>query len=960
MVRLFTTSTMISAGVPNYAKRAQYLAESGMRYAISELRNTGYTEAVINTLNSTTYTLDDGDSFDINVFGKWFKADADYPLAGSGTLLLNVPEGELPDDTDQFNIPDNAWVVALESYRDSLFFTGGTPDSFVAEIQDVQYSSIDITLTDAFAADQDEAICLAVKSTTNQNSVTELTLPYEAIDFFPEKYGSFYITGTVNQKQRYYYEEAQDQGTSVKLTNLSDTVTVAQNDYVILSPRNHRVSATGNAGSASTGSGNDISMDFYQNITTPQEIIPPAMDLPADIPTDEIIADMDDTIDSAEGEVKEAVTVDTTAGEEKIILGGDALSAFGAVLYGGTTDIGGTAVCTDGKCQFNEGMRAFFILEYDGTGDGITFALINGSGTDNVNDKTSVGGHGGSGELMGYAGDGLDAGNNPLPGATPGLYPPKMALEFDTYVNSARDDPNLGSNRDVLQYVFWGDSSTDLDDDNIHDTGAKELNWQFDTGNNVESSPAVGADGTIYVGSKSNHLWAINPAGTEKWKYSTGGDVNSSPAIGADGTIYVGSNDNYLYAIYSNGTRYWRYLTGGDVKSSPAVDPTDGMIYVGSKDNDGTRGYLYVIKPNGTLNWRYGPSTSIPDNIESSPVVSDGTYWYMGADDDRLYQIVRGLSYPSGYRVPSPWPYGNIRSSPAIGADGTIYVGSDGNFLWAMNPNRTTKWKFTDPSGDVRSTPAIGDDGTIYVGSNDNKLYAIDPDDGSKIWDYTTGGDVESSPAVGDDGTIYVGSKDNKIHAINPDGTKKWDITTGDDVKSSPTIASVSGVDVLYIGSNDDDLYSITLNDNPLNLKDNYFSYDDLTADEKSMVSDANNWLNSERWAIRIEVTRSTTANASGKYEYTLHTWIRMCTETDCSDILGTHFEDTRIDYAAKDPHLEQDIELSQADHDEFDTFLFGFTTATGGATQTAVITDLQVGFIRPGDYVIAADSSWP
>ena len=33
----------------------------------------------------------------------------------------------------------------------------------------------------------------------------------------------------------------------------------------------------------------------------------------------------------------------------------------------------------------------------------------------------------------------------------------------------------------------------------------------------------------------------------------TGGAIESSPAIGSDGTIYVGSDDYYLYAITSTG-----------------------------------------------------------------------------------------------------------------------------------------------------------------------------------------------------------------------------------------------------------------------------------------------------------------------------------------------------------------------------------------------------------------------
>ena len=37
--------------------------------------------------------------------------------------------------------------------------------------------------------------------------------------------------------------------------------------------------------------------------------------------------------------------------------------------------------------------------------------------------------------------------------------------------------------------------------------------------------------------------------GVLKWKYTTGKDVDSSPAIGSDGTVYVGSDDHNLYAI---------------------------------------------------------------------------------------------------------------------------------------------------------------------------------------------------------------------------------------------------------------------------------------------------------------------------------------------------------------------------------------------------------------------------
>ena len=67
----------------------------------------------------------------------------------------------------------------------------------------------------------------------------------------------------------------------------------------------------------------------------------------------------------------------------------------------------------------------------------------------------------------------------------------------------------------------------------------------------IDSSPAIGSDGTIYVGSDDYNLYAINSNGTLKWSYATGSWYNSSPAIGSDSTIYVGSDDGKLYAIGS-------------------------------------------------------------------------------------------------------------------------------------------------------------------------------------------------------------------------------------------------------------------------------------------------------------------------------------------------------------------------------------------------------------------------
>ena len=59
--------------------------------------------------------------------------------------------------------------------------------------------------------------------------------------------------------------------------------------------------------------------------------------------------------------------------------------------------------------------------------------------------------------------------------------------------------------------------------------------------------------------------------GTLKWKYRTDGRIKSSPAIGIDGTIYVGSYDKFIHAINPDGTLKWKYEADFWVESSPSI-----------------------------------------------------------------------------------------------------------------------------------------------------------------------------------------------------------------------------------------------------------------------------------------------------------------------------------------------------------------------------------------------------
>jgi len=121
-----------------------------------------------------------------------------------------------------------------------------------------------------------------------------------------------------------------------------------------------------------------------------------------------------------------------------------------------------------------------------------------------------------------------------------------------------------------------------------------------------------------------------------------------------------------------------------------------------------------------------------------------------------------------------------LRSSPAIDNNGTIYLGTQDYYLYAINCNGTEKWRFKT-NGLIYSSPAIAEDGTIYVGSGDSYLYAFYPN-GTLKWRCAIGdGSVYSSPVIDENGIIYVASViGSNICAIYPNGTKKWDFKTGE------------------------------------------------------------------------------------------------------------------------------------------------------------------------------------
>jgi len=144
-----------------------------------------------------------------------------------------------------------------------------------------------------------------------------------------------------------------------------------------------------------------------------------------------------------------------------------------------------------------------------------------------------------------------------------------------------------------------------------------------------------------------------------------------------------------------------------------------------------------------------------------------------------------------------------IGTSIVFDSDSTIYFGSDGPYLWALNWDGSLKWKVQfEGNYELTCPPLISSDGTIYIGTRSNSLYALRRD-GSIKWKFRADDWVNHlGMNIGLDGTIYFVDASFWLYAVSPEGNLKW--KTGGDYKfqgiETSGIALSPNGDMLYLG----------------------------------------------------------------------------------------------------------------------------------------------------------------
>jgi hypothetical protein len=204
--------------------------------------------------------------------------------------------------------------------------------------------------------------------------------------------------------------------------------------------------------------------------------------------------------------------------------------------------------------------------------------------------------------------------------------------------------------------------------------------WNEKNLDGFSGSPAISADGTIYVARLDGTLMAFNPDGTVRWEQNLPEIPVGPLAVSPEGVIYICDTAGGLSAFSPDGNLLWVHTVEafGKAKHGPIVAPQGTIYYLLEDARSDT---LFAILPNGQLLWSSQPGTrNAATGLRLTP---DGTQLF-------LKNLI--VSTQDGSRVELTLPTDN---SLVLANKAQLFVGADGK-KYLLAGHVVMQWEQTD------------------------------------------------------------------------------------------------------------------------------------------------------------------------------------------------------------------------------------------------------------------------
>ena len=203
------------------------------------------------------------------------------------------------------------------------------------------------------------------------------------------------------------------------------------------------------------------------------------------------------------------------------------------------------------------------------------------------------------------------------------------------------------------------------------------MEWAYETPKAMVSSPAV-AGNRVFISTENGHVIALDAAtGEGVWEYSGSSPSRSTPVVAGDLVVAALRSGEVVALDRSSGTLVWTVHLESLVYAPPVA--VDGTAYVATIEGE----LIALDISNGNRRWGFKTGERIVSRVAyeqgSLAVVSEGNVIYVvDAATGR-----RSLIYDTERRR-------NQTGGAAI-ADNTVYVGSAGGIVWALDRRALTR-----------------------------------------------------------------------------------------------------------------------------------------------------------------------------------------------------------------------------------------------------------------------------